>query len=142
MMRQPAGRVFLTERSSQRGKCGKKLPALETLKLPLTEPVVVNAEGEMAQGGYRIMKATAFSNLASAVVERSLFDENSPDAGALPVPASEAIQRNRFKSGFFGAARTLLFNLFDRSVFNQVSSDHEVSVVFTPMGPIVYRVRE
>jgi len=88
------------------------------------------------------MKATAFSNLASAVVERSQFDDHSPDAGALPVPASEAIQRNRCKCGFFGTARTLLFSLFDRSAFNQVSSEHEVSVVFTPMGPIVYRVRE
>jgi hypothetical protein len=88
------------------------------------------------------MKVTAFSNLASVVAERSQFDDLSPDAGGLAVPASEAIRRNCFKSGFLGAARTLIFNLSDRSAFDHVSSDHEVSVVFTPMGPVVYRVRE
>ena len=88
------------------------------------------------------MKATAFSNLASVLAGRSQFDDRSPGAGALPVPASQGIHQNRFKSGFLSAAKTLLFNLPDHSAFDQVSSGHEVSVVFTPMGPIVYRVWE
>jgi hypothetical protein len=86
------------------------------------------------------MKVTAFSNSASVLAGQSQLDDRSSVAGAPAVRASQEIHRNRFKSGFLGAARTLLFNLSDRSAFDQVSADHEVSVVFTPMGPIVYRV--
>jgi hypothetical protein len=85
------------------------------------------------------MKAV-ISNLASVLTGRSQFDDRSPEARALSVPASEEIHRNRFNSEFLSATRTPFLTLFDRSAFDHISSGHEVSVVFTPTGPLVYRV--
>jgi hypothetical protein len=119
----------------------KKLPRVTKLKLLRSEAVVVNAKGKSPSGGNRTMKATTVSNLASIVAERSQFD-GSPETVALGVPAVEATRENRFKKRFWSEARTLLLNLFDRSAFDHVSSVREYSVLFTPNGPLVYRISE
>ena len=93
-------------------------------------------------GGNRTMKATAISNLASIVAEGAEFNNRLSETVALAAPAARENHRNRLKSGLWSEARTFLFNLFDSSMFEQVSSGREVSVVFTPSGPLVYRVRE
>ena len=89
------------------------------------------------------MKATAISNLASIVAEGTEFNNRLPESVALAFPAAQENHGNRLKSGAFrSGARTFLFNLFDRSAFDHVSSGREVSVVFTPSGPLVYTVQE
>jgi hypothetical protein len=93
-------------------------------------------------GVNRTMKATAMSNLASIVGEGSEFNNRLPETVALAVPAAEENRRNRFKGELWSGAWTFLFNFFDRSAFDHVSSGREVSVVFTPNGPFVFTVRE
>ena len=88
------------------------------------------------------MKATAISNLASIVAEGAEFNNRLSETVALAVPAAEENHGNRLKGGLWSGARTFLFNLFDRSAFEHVSSGREVSVVFTPSGPLVYTVQE
>ena len=74
------------------------------------------------------------------------FPAPSSRRGAVPIPSGgsaassvERIRRHRDWYSFFRSIRIVLSGLVDRSAYQQISLEREISVVFTSQGPVVYR---
>jgi hypothetical protein len=70
----------------------------------------------------------------------------APDSGpvllhhsAVSAIPDEKTYRSPYWSSFFVAVRSFVSGLVDDSAYQHVSLDREVSVIFTPNGPLVYR---
>jgi hypothetical protein len=67
----------------------------------------------------------------------------SVKSGQVHAPPSiildEAHGLRRTANSFFWAVRVFLSGLVDRSAFQHISLNREVSVVFTSTGPMIYR---
>jgi hypothetical protein len=85
------------------------------------------------------MKTTAIPPLSS--IDRPAFASDIlPLRGATDLATFDDGQRSsRSVSNFFRAVRAFLSRLTDCSAYQDVSSGREISVVFTPNGPLIYR---
>jgi hypothetical protein len=82
----------------------------------------------------------------NSIPEPASIGPSAPDSGAvlLPHSAVSAIPdgeacRPRCWSSFFFAVRAFVSGLIDDSAYQHISLGREVSVIFTPNGPLVYR---
>ena len=87
-----------------------------------------------------IMKVTSIPNFSPVVVAQSELGA-SPQQAAVPAAAEKEVHWHRLRD-LLHMAQGFLVKLVDRGAFDHASLSRQISVVFTPAGPLVYRPRE
>jgi hypothetical protein len=61
-----------------------------------------------------------------------------PDTASAPVVSEKGLSSNDARK-FFRSVREFLSSIVDSSAFQDASVHHEVSIIFTSNGPLIYR---
>jgi hypothetical protein len=85
------------------------------------------------------MKPISVLPPAPVCTSASRSDTIPPRRAAPSVILDEGYGLSRSAQSFFRTARSLLFGLIDSSAFHNDSLGREVSIIFTPNGPLIYR---
>jgi hypothetical protein len=113
-------------------------PVADFLKLWLLKSFVARLGSETRPHNRTSMKAINF-RLSVPLANRILFrSAGPPRAAAHRTFLIEGIGR-RYWYAFFRSLRAVLSGVLDSSAYDQISLGREVSVAFTPQGPVVYR---
>jgi hypothetical protein len=82
----------------------------------------------------------------NSIPEPASIASSAPDSGVVLLPHSavsaipdKETDRSPYWSSFFVAVRSFVSGLVDDSAYQHVSLGREISVIFTPNGPLVYR---
>jgi hypothetical protein len=85
------------------------------------------------------MKATSIPPPASICASASAADAVPHCGASTPIILDEGHRLVRTAQSFFRAVRIFLSDMMDSSAFHEISSDREISIIFTSNGPLIYR---